>query len=126
MFATKHDPAILEFEDDAAQRFQLSAIPLCAVVVNGDDAAVLAFEHVQQIGSERAARLSEISAELREDRLTPHAVAGDGGKPWRVPGGSLAEQLRQRSDIGSIEGLVGALNDVGVAARSPGNDPDRR
>ena len=120
MFAAKQDPAILEFENDAAQRFQLSAIPHRAVVVNGDDAAVMAFEHVQQIGSECAARLPDIMAELREDRLASHAVAGDSGEPRRVPGGGLVEQLRQRGDIGSIQSLVSALNDCGIAARSPG------
>ena len=93
MLSAKQDPATFELEDDAAQSLQLSAIALSAVVVNGDHAAIAAFEHVQQVGPERAARLAEIAAELREDRFAADTVAGKGREPWRVPRGGLVEQL---------------------------------
>jgi len=41
------NPAVLEFEDDAAEDIETPAVPLRAVLVNGNHAAVLTFEHVE-------------------------------------------------------------------------------
>ncbi len=85
MLSAEQNAATFKFEDDAAQSLQLSAVALRAAVVNGDYAAVPAFEQIQQIGSKCAARLAEIATELREDRLAADPVAGKGAEPWRVP-----------------------------------------
>ena len=74
MLAADQYPAVLEFEDDTAEYVEAFAISRGAVVVDGNHAAVLAFENVQQIGSESSASLAAIAAELGEDRVTAFAL----------------------------------------------------
>jgi glyoxylate carboligase len=59
--------AVLDLEDDAAVGIELLAVPVSAVVVQSDHPAVVAREHLLQLGLEGAARVTPVLAELRED-----------------------------------------------------------
>src|SRR5439155_8602610 len=59
---TVNNPAVLELEDDAAVNIQMLAVPLRAVVMNTDHAAVVTLEQVPQRGLEGPARLPHQAA----------------------------------------------------------------
>ena len=91
MFSADHDPTILKLENDAAENVELSSRTLGAVVMDADDAAILAFEHVQQVRPKGPAGLSAIAAELGAHCVAPLATTGDRAKPRGVPRGMLVE-----------------------------------
>ena len=77
MLSADHDPTVLKLEDDAAENVELPSRALGTVVMDADDAAILAFEHVQQVCPEGPAGLSAITAEMAADRIAALAAAGD-------------------------------------------------
>ena len=50
MLPAVNNPAVLELEGDAAANIEVLAVPLCAVVMNADHAAVITLGHVHQCG----------------------------------------------------------------------------
>src|SRR3974390_1660112 len=118
VFPADQNAAVLEFEDDAAEDVETPAVSLGAVVMNGNHAAIVTFEHIQQVGPEGSAGLAAIAAELSEDRVATPAVAGDGAASGCVPNRVAVEQFGQRGDIGRIEGFVSTANDGGISVGS--------
>jgi len=70
---TVNNPAVLELEDDAAANIQVLAVPLRAVVMNADHAAVVTLEQVPQCGLEGPSRLPHQAAEVGKGRLVTGA-----------------------------------------------------
>jgi hypothetical protein len=91
VLAAVHDPAVLEFQDDAAVEVQVLSVALGDVVMDADHAAVLVGEHALQIGAERAARLGHVAAETGEDGLPSDDFAGE-----RAPAGGCAMRRCRR------------------------------
>ena len=85
MFSADHDPTILKLEDDAAENVELPSRTLGAVVMDADDAAILAFEHVQQVRPKGPGGFPAIAVELGAHSVAPLATASDWTKPRGVP-----------------------------------------
>jgi hypothetical protein len=79
---TVGNPAVLDLEDDAAANVQVLAVPLSAVVINANHAAVITRKQVLQRGLERASRLSPVPAELGKGRLAGRTAS----RAWATEG----------------------------------------
>jgi hypothetical protein len=84
VLATVGDPAVPDLDHNAAANVQVLAVPLSAVVMNADHAAVIALEQVLQCGLKGPSRPTHVSAELRKGRLPAAVVASEGASPRRV------------------------------------------
>jgi hypothetical protein len=82
--------------------------------VDPDHTAVLVGEQALQIAPERAARLGHVPTETGEDGLPPDDVAGERAPAGGVPRDVVAEELRERLEVASVERLVAAADDRSV------------
>ncbi len=71
-----------------------------AVAVQADHPAVVAREHLLQLGLEGAARVAAVAAELPEDGVATLVVAGDRAAARCVPRGVLVQDLGERRHVG--------------------------
>jgi hypothetical protein len=108
------DAAVLKLEDDAAVRVQpptvRSAVLWCIAITRPSSSV----KHALQREVERPARFTRVGRELRDCRFAALVVAGEPTPPGRVPDGALVEDVRERRDIGPVEGLITAPDDCRV------------
>ena len=94
MRPTGYDPAAPDLEDDAAARIEALAVALASVVMNGHHAALVAPEHLLQIGLEGPLRLTPIPAELGKTASRPRWSPATGLRP-----GACQEDFSSKSSV---------------------------